>query len=307
MPVGSIITAARYNNLQARVSTILGKGANDEGYGQDLRSSEVLSNALVTATDMGNLYVDMIRCRVHQVGTIPNSISNISRGDIIKDDDVAPFDTNSFRAYENLMLNIEVDKFLIAETQASVEQGLQNSRSTAWNGTIFHEFKATFLGYTLPNGQQVQPQDHIRHFFNSGGQIRIVSNITGGTGQKTIDWRSMLVNSGSVHFDYTKTTNTGSGTGSLIGNYDLTSTYQQIFRKNSLYYAYGNNAYIIYARRINTTEISFRVEYNDFDTGFPNVDENVNGILTNSIQTFRASGNYVNVPGPLYATISSLT
>ena len=38
MAVGDIITAARYNNLQSRVATIMGVGSGDDGYGQIIRS-----------------------------------------------------------------------------------------------------------------------------------------------------------------------------------------------------------------------------------------------------------------------------
>ena len=41
MAVGDIITAARYNNLQSRVATIMGVGSGDDGYGQNLSSSQV--------------------------------------------------------------------------------------------------------------------------------------------------------------------------------------------------------------------------------------------------------------------------
>ena len=50
MAVGDIITAARYNNLQSRVATIMGTGSGDEGYGQSLNSSQVAAAEKVTAT-----------------------------------------------------------------------------------------------------------------------------------------------------------------------------------------------------------------------------------------------------------------
>jgi len=104
MAQGDLIAAARYNNLQARISTVLGAGSNQEGYGQELRSSEVLPLNTVIAQDMGNLYIDMVKARVHQIGTIPNTISQISKGDTIRDDDVAPYENDSFRAFEELMI-----------------------------------------------------------------------------------------------------------------------------------------------------------------------------------------------------------
>ena len=52
MAVGDIITAARYNNLQSRVATIIGTASGDDGYGQALESSKVAAAEIVTATNM---------------------------------------------------------------------------------------------------------------------------------------------------------------------------------------------------------------------------------------------------------------
>jgi hypothetical protein len=64
------ITAARLNNLQARIELILGFGAGQNGYGQSITSTNVLndSNLIITADDLNNIYADMIRARIHQVG-----------------------------------------------------------------------------------------------------------------------------------------------------------------------------------------------------------------------------------------------
>lgn len=52
MAVGDIITAARYNNLQSRVATVMGVGSGDDGYGQNLNSSQVAVGANVQAIDI---------------------------------------------------------------------------------------------------------------------------------------------------------------------------------------------------------------------------------------------------------------
>lgn len=58
MAVGDIITAARYNNLQSRVATVMGVGSGDDGYGQNLNSSQVAVGANVQAIDINQLYQD---------------------------------------------------------------------------------------------------------------------------------------------------------------------------------------------------------------------------------------------------------
>ena len=72
MAVGDIITAARYNNLQSRVATIMGVGSGDDGYGQNLSSSQVAVTAIVNANDMQTLYTDIATVEYTQTGAQPN-------------------------------------------------------------------------------------------------------------------------------------------------------------------------------------------------------------------------------------------
>ena len=83
MAIGDIITAARYNNLQSRVATIMGTGSGDDGYGQSLNSSQVGASDVINATHMSTLYTDIANGRVHQTGTAPSQIAVISSTDTI--------------------------------------------------------------------------------------------------------------------------------------------------------------------------------------------------------------------------------
>ena len=60
MAVGDLITAARYNNAQARVAAIMGTGSGTEGYGQTVNSGQVSTSLTVTATHVNNLYTDCL-------------------------------------------------------------------------------------------------------------------------------------------------------------------------------------------------------------------------------------------------------
>jgi hypothetical protein len=299
MAVGDIVTAARFNNLQSRINTVMGIGGGAEGYGQGLESSPVLTSGDVFASDMANLYVDMTKARFHQIGALPTEIANILRGDLILDDNSAPFDPKSFAAFENLMLDIEADKYLLSSSAltAKLESGLTSSRSTAWNGIVTHEFVVQFSN-----------EDARRYFFNAGGEIRLSSNVSGGTQQKSSDWRLILSNVGVVKFNYTSTSSTGTGTGSAIGNYDLTGTYQKIFYKvgSDVSAAYAENEYNIYAKNLNAASIQFKVEFKDADVGDPNFDENVDGTTSSTVQHLRAAGAYVDVTAPGYYTVTPL-
>jgi hypothetical protein len=288
MAIGDIITAARYNNLQSRVATVMGVGSGDDGYGQNLASSQVATNAVVLATDMQTLFTDLANGRIHQTGTQPTEVAFINVSDVILDSDT--INKKGVVQFENLTTSLENDKFVIAPSQASAEPGIQAQYTQNWNGTLTHVFDIVFAD-----------SDHRRHFFNAGGEIRFASNITyTGTSAKTIDWMTMLVNIGTVKFAYTSTTATGTGTGSIIGFHDLTGTYQQLFIKNGSG-NYAANNYKVEGQLQGTTSVRFKVTFNDDNTGNPNTDENVLGTLNSTITQLRATGSAVEVQTPLYS------
>ena len=78
----------------------------------------------------------------------------------------------------------------------------------------------------------------------------------------------MLVNMGTVKMGYTGTTATGSGSGSAIGYHDLTSHTQQIFIKNGTG-LYAPNNYKVEAKKTSGTVLTFRLTWNDDNTGNP--------------------------------------
>lgn len=314
MAVGDLITAARYNNLQSRLATILGNGTGLSGYGQTVTSGQVSggNTQIVSATDMDELHTDMVKCRQHQVGSAPTEITIPVTGDVIAEEtsNNPNGSTKGYADYENLMTTIENDKLLIALTQSTLTTALQSSRTTPWNGVVTHTVTFTFAN-----------ADARRHFFNSGGEIRFSSSLTGGSGSKDSDWAAMLTNMGTIKFNYTQTSSTGTGSGSAIGNYDLTSTYQQVFIKSGSG-VYAENDYNIAAREVSATQIQFKIEFRDDDAGDqrpgdsggtdgvsipgPGEDENVGGTLSSVVQTFRASGSFVDVAAPTGANNTTL-
>lgn len=305
MAVGSLIRSARYNNLQGRVSTILGVGSGSDGYGQSLESKQVIAGDDVTATDMANLYVDMVKSRIHQTGSTPTDISLITSGNLITEGDGRTGGTTTGIAdFERIMTNIENDRFLLAPSEAVLENGISSVRSTAWNGKLTHEVTVTF-----------DSEDDRRFFFNSGGEIRLRANISGGFGDKTNDWRVILTNLGVVKFNYTATSSTGTGTGSNIGNYELTGTYVPIFNKtgSGAYALYSANSYTISARAPDYVSLSdqgsriqFKIEVADNSTD-RNIDNNVTGTLTSTLQLYRADTDNVRVKKPNFSNTRNLS
>ena len=182
MAIGDIITAARYNNLQSRVATILGTGSGDDGYGQALNSNQVGVSTNITASHMSTLYTDIANGRVHQTGTAPSEIAIITQGSTILDSDTV--NKKGVAQFENLTTTLENEKFQIHSSQATAEAAKTAQYSSAWNGTLVHLLDVTFTD-----------ADHRRQFFNAGGEVRFASNITYlGSSAKTIDWMGMLVN-----------------------------------------------------------------------------------------------------------------
>jgi hypothetical protein len=296
MAIGDLITAARYNNIQARIATVMGTGSGSDGYGQTLTSSTVSVGSTVTALHMQNLYDDMFAARVHQTGTAPTQIADMVVGNTIGENDSEnPNGTaKGYTDFEGLLPSIEGDKFLLHPSQASVEAAITSSRTTDWNGVITHEFTVTFAS-----------ENDRRYFFNAGGEIRFSAALTNAVGSKDTDWATLLANMGTIKFNYTETSATGTGTGSAIGNYDLTATYQQIFIKDSSG-VYAENDYNINARSPTTTTLQFRIQFRDDDAGDPDVDESITGDITSTIQQLRPSGLYVNVTSPSYANNTTL-
>jgi hypothetical protein len=319
---GNNVTAADYNGLQSRIANVLGTGSGTSGYGQSVSSSQVSVGDTITAAQMDLVRADMNKARAHQTGS-NTSLGNIEVGDIIGADasgtDPASLTETSkgFNDYLTEMTNIETDKLTVDGTQVSVEAATSSTRTTSWNGTITHEFTVTFTS-----------ENHRRHFFNSGGLIYFDASLTGGSGSKDDDWRTILTNMGTISFGYTSTTSSGTGTGSSIGNYDLTTNWQDIFIKSGSAAVYAENEYQIFAKLDSTSVIRFQVRFEDNDVGDqrpqndpvaggedgaapagPGVDENVivvTGSVTSTIRQRRATGSNVAVASPSYANTSNL-
>lgn len=272
--VGGTITATDYNTIQSRINTIM-----STDYGQSMQSGQVSVGATITDTQTDNLRIDITKAFTHQQGSGP-SITDVADGDLIE--------AATINQYSSLMTTVEANKFLIGSGQSSVEAGISHARTSAWNGTLEHRILVTFGSGTART-----------QYFNAGGELRFTANQSGGGTSIDIDWRNMLSNMGTIKMNYTGTTSTGTGTESSIGGLDLTTSYQQIFRKTGSG-VYAANDYIVQARYSGSNAIQIRIYFQDDKGGNPNFDENVGGTLTSSLQHLRATGSNVSVPAPTY-------
>jgi|TARA_B110000881_G_scaffold211527_1_gene220110 hypothetical protein len=297
------ITAARINNLQSSISLILGTGSGQDGYGQSVTSVPVNNTGdVVEAADMNAIYADILKARVHQVGAgdigIAEVVQNLNTvaettSTFVSDAGVTTVDPDGFKKgvldFEGLMTQVQTDKAVMHLSQSALEPAIASARSSNWNGLIYHEVAVTF---TSANTR--------RFFFNTGGELRISANNTGASTPKGLDWAALCSEVGTIKFNAETTTATGGG-GSSIGNYDLTSSYQDVYTKTgsgSYSGVYAGNLYTVKARSDIPTRIIFRIDFNDVVVD-NNIDNNVDGRLESTLQHLRADGD-VTVVAPTY-------
>ena len=308
----AIVTAARYNDLQAKIANVLGNGSGQFGYGQTLVSSQVAAETLIDSQHMSDLYTDMINARVHQVGSIPNSVATVSAGQVIEEDSSDTGTGRGIIQYEDLADTIEADKDLIytADTSQSTitANKTSSSRTTAWAGVVDHVVTVTFAS-----------ADARRHFFNAGGEIRFTADLDpAASNGKNNDWNNLLAAMGTVKFKSNNCTSDGSapGTSFNIGNFELTDSYQLVFQKDGTG-VYAENDYNISAKENSTTVLEFRIQFRDDDLGDDTndanndgainpIDEDVTGTLDSVVGERLPTGTRVSLTSPTFATTNTL-
>ena len=309
----AMVTAASITNLHERIKLILGTGAGQSGYGQLVNSTSVSNQSgTVNSTDLNNIYTDMISARIHQVGPGNAGISQVIQdlnviaqttsyfvdnlGNVTADPDGV---LKGIDSVSRLVSFIAAGKFGIHPSQAVIASGIVDSLSDNWNGLRFQEVSVTF-----------DDEDHRRHYFNTGSMFRISATNSAASTPKGLDWAALCAEIGIVSFGYGSTVSSGDGSGTQLGNYQLTTSYQTVYQKiggGTYSGIYAGNIYTIKARfdGLNPNVILFRIEFNDIV--FDNlVDNNVDGRLDSVIQQFRADGAAVSVTAPSFNNESVL-
>jgi hypothetical protein len=338
--VGNLVSSADYNAIVNTIHKVLGDdGSNEQvGYGRTPLSSTVSAGDVIDADLMDNLYSDLVRARTHQRGssfswdTPADGINAPDAGEYIgafaadlgaggTSADATADEAEGFLDFSQAAADIDADKYDVGSDQTSIEVIETSTRTSAWNGTITHTVDVVWAN-----------ANERRYFFNSGGWVSFDAGLTGGNSvagdqtqtypnspayQKDEIWQTMLNTMGSIRFTRTATTSTGSGTGTSIGNYDLTSSYQTIFTKSGSG-VYSENSYTVEARNeAGGNKVRFRIKFNDADVGdnrdadagFPGegtpVDENVTGTITSNVST-RAATGVLNISHPSGVQVSTL-
>lgn len=352
---GDTVDHTDYTDLLDRVNVILGNGSGQLGYGQRVPSAETYitldTGADIAHTEWNALKTDINKCSQHQssnnaisatlaAGNIigadasGTSVTRISGDDFSIDSPDASKGVNDWVA---AVTTIETNAGAIDQfTETTGRAFVNTTRTTSWgvtNPTIYTQISIQFGGgYTVTNTDGTTSTatgaDHRRHFFNAGGDIRITMFLNGSTAKDT-DWGTMLGNSGTVIFGKNATTSTGTGRArdgstdvdgsggidSAVGNYQLTTGNQLIFKKNGSQAEYAENYVEIYARRnVSQDTITFLIEFTDADVGDqrprepgagdpagPGVDEPVlqfGGSMGCGMDLKRPTGSFVSLPEP---------
>ena len=272
------ITAGQFNSLQNRVEEVLGTGSGDFGYGQTVLSSNVSpvvdktipDGDFITAKQFNDLRLDINKAYQHQTGNTVN-VETFSVGDIIGADvSAADIDRNGdtwtfvsekaengFNDLLDLATSIENNRLNIDVSQEAVEVKIIDERSNNWNGNIQSVFSVTFAN-----------ADRRRHFFNAGGQIRVEGSVDMTTSEpnsnlRDAGWSDLLTNPGQIQFGINSTQATGSSVVENIGDRQLTTSYQTVFRKDAGAGVYGESYWTLEAKQQSSTKLTFRISLYD--------------------------------------------
>lgn len=298
--VNPIISAHRYNVLYQQINAILGTPSGNSGYNQNVQSQSLPVKNIVYADDMNRLFFDFQKVYVHQNGSQPTTIFEVTSDEQITE--------GLYAAYETLAPLLFTNRTQVDASQIDNESaGVDSTRTATWGGTgtpqsITHEFKVTFSS-----------ESHLRGFFNAGGNIEFTFTMTSaGADAKSQGWYSMINNIGTVTIDVDSTTATGTGNifpELTTGIYNVGTTYQRILLKPGSG-IYAANDLEIYAKR-NSNVLQFKTVMTDDAVGTnPGgagpIDETVTGTISSQIRQNRPIGSYVSIPTPAYQNLTTL-
>jgi hypothetical protein len=288
-----IIATADYNVVQGKIGLVLGSSSPvsaSYGWGQVVQSSQVSASTRVGATEWNNLRNDIINSWVHLYNTTPPLTSAIEndtvRGNILN----APY--AQYDSYANAVL---ANRFgfhpqqSVLSARASGETVWPGSFGLTWSGRVFAVVSATW-----PSSQAA------RHFFNSGGEIRISSTRTGGasTSQNSA-WTSLLATTGARAFGGDKP---GKGVDPNDGQnfYRLRSSFDAWYEASASN-PYSSNTYRISARSPGVNDnsngaalsVEFLLEWIDSYTAGGGAADQVDGTIGISVSSLDAIGSLV--------------
>lgn len=294
---GAKITASDYNSIQALIAPILGQGSGQSGYGQNLASSQLnipATSTKITVAQWLGLRTDILTAYNHQASSTstlptPSQTTRISASDY-----------NQYLDKANYCVTHKSEFFSAFVTTIQALNIQQAGNTWGRNGT--NETAYVDASFTMTTNEA-------RYYFNSGSDIRYTASLSGSWSNTTKDysWQSTLSQMGTIvigaNSTYTAPGATLAGIGSNIGYFQLTSSFQTIYTKNSTTYI-PNNVTVRAKATVTGSNVTVVIQIQYVDqagvaSGSGNVDELVQGILTTTLNNRYASGaNQVTVTPP---------
>lgn len=200
MPVNDKIRQADYNDIRNKVISVLGTGSGNSGYGQTVQSTAVAEGFKVSRTDWGRLRWDIINAYRHIFGVDPVTV-NPQEGNLIRyDTDFAPSSSMAAEApvtqYDTYANSLITNRFTIHPSQSATAASPVSS--TTWPG-VYGNFWTSRIQCTVTASWS--SANAARHFFNTGGQIRMSASRSGGSvTQQNTSWTSILSSAGTRTF-----------------------------------------------------------------------------------------------------------
>ena len=307
---GDVITATDYNNFVANVNAVIGTGSGDKGYGLS-EVSTVSQGGTIQASDWNSLLAGLQKAANHQGTTLTNASNTVSTGGNIVplsnlDTDIGLIDTNRLTAAGGNM--------------STGVAGVTSTRTTSWNTSVTHTFTVTYASANAA-----------RHFFNSGGKIKMAFARSGGssTNQNT-SWTNLFSDLGTVSLNANGTTISGSSQGGNGANgsrgfHQLNATPAEILNTTSSTADYTANDLDIKAS-LSGAVVTVTIVLNDdhvAETGTytggglgsaPNEgtgwtgSDSVDGTLTSTVTFDKAdNASYVQVASPTFNTTTEIS
>jgi hypothetical protein len=275
MTSGTSILASQYVAIQDKAESLLGTGSATRGYGQTVQSADVFIGNTITKAQWDLLRYDIINIRFHQDGILPSAVqANV--GDPIGFGSGFP-NTN----YDILLEQAIANRFSLADSQSASTAKATQTFSSPWSTQAQTTLTCVFADATTA-----------RHFFNSGGKIRITSTLAAGASTAQVNaWVNFLNSVGTRSF--------GAGTDPTVNYYTLTNVYQT-FYQDSLSSPYSANNYRLEAKTDvannstgTATQVQIRITLSDayVDPGPSSPPpDSVVGTLTVNVVEVKASG-----------------
>ena len=307
---GDVITATDYNNFVANVNAVIGTGTGDKGYGLS-EVSTVSAGGTIQASDWNSLLSGLQTGANHQGTTLTNASNTVSTGGNIVplsnlEADITLIDTNRLTA--------------AGANMSTGVAGVTSTRTTQWNSSVTHTFTVTYASANAA-----------RHFFNSGGKIKMAFARSGGssTNQNT-SWTNLFSDLGTVSMAANGTTISGSSQGGNGANgsrgfHQLTASPAEILNTTSSSADYTANDLDIKAS-VSGAVVTITITMNDdhaAETGnftggglgnAPNEgnawtgDDYVDGTLTSTVTFDKAdNASFVQVASPSFNTTTEIS